>query len=94
MSSRSALAPGTGSVTEIRRLRALALCAVIFLLGACARQPAPTPTAPPRALPSVTAAAAAAGFLLSGADWPGLTEITLGLEPTAASSGATPIALG
>ena len=94
MSSRSALAPGTGLFGKTRPLRALALAAVVFLLGACAGQPAATQVAPPPALPSVTATAAAAGFLVSGADWPGLTEITLGLEPTAAQSGATPIALG
>ncbi len=68
MSSRSALAPGTGSFGETRPLRALALAALVFLLGACAGQPAATQVAPPPALPSVTATAAAAGFLVSGAE--------------------------
>ena len=79
---------------ETRFLRVLRTFVIIFLLSACAGQPVPTPTNPPRTLASVSASATAEGFLVSGADWPGLTELTLGLEPAAAQAEAVPIALG
>jgi len=94
MSSRPHCARETRFLLKTWFVRGLRAFVIIFLLSACAGQPAPTPTSPPRALASVSVAATADGFLVSGADWPGLTELTLGLEPTAAQAEAAPIALG
>lgn len=77
---------------------AAALVIAALLLAACAGQPSPAPTATstsvPRASASLAVSATADGFQVTGADWPGLTELTLGLESSAGQAEATPIALG
>ena len=77
---------------------AAALVIAALLLAACAGQPSPaptaTPTSAPRASASLAVSATADGFQVTGADWPGLTELTLGLEPSAGQAEAAPIALG
>ena len=75
---------------------AAALVIAALLLAACAGQPSPAPTATPTSVPrasaSLAVSATADGFQVTGADWPGLTELTLGLEPSAGQ--AAPIVLG
>ena len=77
---------------------AAALVIAALLLAACAGQPSPaptaTPTSAPRASASLAVSATADGFQVTGADWPGLTELTLGLESSAGQAEAAPIVLG
>ena len=77
---------------------AAALVIAALLLAACAGQPSPAPTATPTSVPrasaSLAVSATADGFQVTGADWPGLTELTLGLESSAGQAEAPPLALG
>lgn len=96
MSNRHFLAHAGAPLAAALLIAALLIAAL--LLAACAGQPAPaptaTPTSAPRASASIAVGAAADGFLVTGAGWPGLTELTLGLEPSAGQAEAAPIVLG
>lgn len=77
-----------------RRARLVALLLLACLFSACSSPLTPAPSPSPRAAASVAVAPTAAGFEVSGADWPGLTEVTLGLEPANPGSSGAPLALG